>query len=118
MATRKPAVKKNQRLQVRKGDRVRVMRGNERGKEGTVLRVDREKSRVVVEGVNLRKRHTRPSAMSPEGGIITFEAPLSVSNVMLIDPATGNPSRVRIQHNADGTKDRVAIKSGRAITPG
>jgi large subunit ribosomal protein L24 len=108
----KQAVK---RMSVRKGDRVRVMRGNERGKEGTVLRVDREKNRVVVEGINLRKRHMRPSAVSPEGGIITFEAPISASNVMLLDPASGEPTRVRVKQNDDGTKDRVAAKSGRAI---
>jgi large subunit ribosomal protein L24 len=103
------------KMQIRSGDRVRVMRGNERGKEGTVLRVDREKNRVVVEGVNLRKRHMRPSALNPEGGIITFEAPMSASNVMLLDPASGEPTRVRAQTGEDGTKERVAAKSGRVI---
>ena len=103
------------KLFVRKGDRVQVMRGNERGKEGTVLRVDREKNRVVVEGINLRKRHMRPSAVSPEGGIVTFEAPISASNVMLLDPASGEPTRIRTQRNEDGTKQRIAAKSGRAI---
>jgi large subunit ribosomal protein L24 len=103
------------KLFVRKGDRVQVMRGNERGKEGTVLRVDREKNRVVVEGLNLRKRHMRPSALSPEGGIISFEAPIAASNVMLIDPATGKPTRLRTKTNEDGTKERVAAKSGRAL---
>src|SRR5690606_16681603 len=95
MATRKapaPAGK----VHVRRGDRVRVMRGNERGKEGTVLRVDREKGRVVVEGINLRKRHMKPSALNPEGGIVTFEAPINASNVMLLDPASGEPTRVRV----------------------
>ena len=100
---------------LRKGDRVRVMRGNERGKEGTILRVDREKNRVVVEGVNLRKRHMKPSQVNPEGGIISFEAPLAASNVMLLDPSTGVPTRVRSQRNADGSKDRVAVKSGKVI---
>jgi len=101
---------------IRKGDLVRVMRGNERGKEGTVLRVDREKNRVVVEGVNLRKRHRKPSAIDPEGGIITFEAPIHASNVMLIDPTSGTATRVRFQAAADGTvKDRVAVKSGKII---
>ena len=112
--TSKPA-QKVAKLFVRKGDRVRVMRGNERGKEGTILRVDKEKNRVVIEGVNLRKRHMRPSALSPEGGIISFEAPLSASNVMLIDPSTGEPTRLRTKTNADGTKDRVSAKSGKAI---
>ena len=102
------------KMQIRKGDRVKVLRGNDRDKEGTVLRVDREKGRVVIEGINLRKRHMRPSALSPEGGIVSFEAPIAASNVMLIDPATGKPTRVRTQQNEDGTKDRVA-KSGRAL---
>lgn len=102
------------KIRIRKGDRVRVMRGNERGKEGTVLRVDREKNRVVVEGVNLRKRHRKPSAINPEGGIISFEAPIHASNVMLLDPASGEPSRIRIQAGAQG-RERVAAKSGRAI---
>ena len=102
-------------FRLRKGDRVKVMRGNERGKEGTILRVDREKNRVVVEGVNLRKRHMKPSQVNPEGGIISFEAPLAASNVMLLDPSTGVPTRVRSQRNADGSKDRVAVKSGKVI---
>jgi large subunit ribosomal protein L24 len=80
-----------------------------------VLRVDREKNRVVIEGINLRKRHMRPSAVSPEGGIVSFEAPVNASNVMLIDPSTGKPTRLRTKLNDDGTKERVAAKSGRAI---
>ncbi len=103
------------KMHIRRGDRVKVIRGNYRGQEGTVLRVDREKNRVVVEGVNMRKRHRKPSAINPEGGIITFEAPIHASNVMLIDPSTGEPTRVRVQQNADGTKDRISVKSGRAI---
>ncbi len=102
-------------IAIRKGDRVRVMRGNERGKEGTVMRVDREKNRVVIEGVNVRKRHRKPSAIDPEGGIITFEAPLHVSNVMLIDPNTDEPTRVRRQRKADGSSERVGVKSGKTI---
>ena len=72
-----------------KGDRVRVIRGNFRDMEGPVLRVIPAKERVVVEGVNMRKRHERPSEANPEGGIVTFEAPIHVSNVMLVDPAGG-----------------------------
>jgi large subunit ribosomal protein L24 len=101
---------------LRKGDHVKVVRGNERGKEGTILRVDREKNRVVVEGVNIRKRHRKPSAVDPEGGIISFEAPIHASNVMLMDPANSEPTRVRNRSNEDGTKDRVATGSGRAIS--
>jgi large subunit ribosomal protein L24 len=103
---------------IRKGDRVRVLRGNERGKEGTVLRVDREKNRVVVEGVNIRKRHRKPSAIDPEGGIISFEAPVHTSNVMLLDPANGEPTRVRRRRTAEGELERVSVKSGRSIPRG
>jgi len=103
------------RLTIRRGDRVRVMRGNDRGKEGTVMRVDREKNRLVIEGVNVRKRHRKPSAADPEGGIISFEAPLAASNVMLLDPATGEPTRVRRVRSDDGSMDRVAVKSGRTL---
>lgn len=102
-------------FRLKKGDRVIVMRGNERGKEGTILRVDREKNRVVVEGVNVRKRHMKPSQTNPEGGIVSFEAPLSASNVMLIDPTSGKPTRIRSQRNADGSRERVAVKSGKTI---
>jgi large subunit ribosomal protein L24 len=103
------------KMKLRKGDRVKVLRGNERGKEGTILRVDREKNRVVVEGVNIRKRHRKPTAMDPEGGIISFEAPIHASNVMLLDPANDEPTRIRSKTNEDGSKDRVAVGSGRAI---
>jgi large subunit ribosomal protein L24 len=102
-------------IRLKKGDRVKVMRGNERNKEGTILRVDREKNRVVVEGLNMRKRHMKPSQQNPEGGIVSFEAPIAASNVMLLDSSTGKPTRVRTQRNADGSKDRVAVKSGKAI---
>lgn len=98
-----------------KGDRVRVIRGNYRDMEGTVLEVLKDAGRVRVEGVNMRKRHTRPSQANPDGGIISFEAPIDVSNVMLIDPATGEPSRVRMRIEEDGTKERISVKSGNPI---
>ena len=103
------------KLQIRRGDRVKVIRGNDKGAEGTVIRVEREKNRVVVQGVNLRKRHRKPSATTPEGGIIEFEAPIAASNVMLLDPRTGEPTRVRSSVGADGTRERIAVKSGQAI---
>ena len=68
-----------------------------------------------VEGVNMRKRHTRPSEANPDGGIISFEAPINISNVMLIAPATDEPSRVRLRIEEDGTKERIAVKSGNPI---
>lgn len=107
--------KHRQKLHVRRGDQVRVIRGNFAGQEGAVLRVLPAESRVVVEGVNLRKRHQRPSQENPDGGIVTFEAPIHVSNVMLIDPSTGEPSRTRARIESDGTKERVATRSGNPI---
>ena len=103
------------KLSIRKGDRVKVISGNYKGTEGTVLRVEREKGRVVVQGVNVRKRHRKPSAASPEGGIVEFEAPIDASNVMLIDPKTGEPTRVRSGQGTDGKRERVAVKSGQVI---
>ena len=103
------------KIKIMKGDRVRVIRGNFRDMEGAVLEVLRDSGRVRVEGVNMRKRHSRPSTANPEGGIITFEAPIDVSNVMLIDPATGEPSRVRMRIEEDGTKERISAKSGNPI---
>ncbi len=101
-----------------KGDRVRVIRGNHRDAEGTVLRVIRKTRQVVVQGVNMRKRHTRPSQQNPEGGIITSEGPIHISNVMLIEPATDDASRIRIRVEPDGLKERIAVKSGNPVPKG
>jgi large subunit ribosomal protein L24 len=109
---KKPA--ERQKMHVRRGDRVRVIRGNFAGSEGTVLRVLLKENRVVVEGVNMRKRHMRPSQANPEGGIVTFEAPIHASNVMLLD-TDGEPTRVRRRIDADGTKERIAVKSGNPV---
>jgi len=100
---------------IMKGDRVRVIRGNDRDVEGTVLEIVKDKDRVRVEGVNVRKRHTRPSEANPDGGIISFEAPVHISNVMLVDPASETPSRVRTRMEDDGTKERIAVKTGNPI---
>ena len=103
------------KMGVRRGDRVKVIRGNHAGSEGTVLRVLTKENRVVVEGVNLRKRHQRPSQANPDGGIVSFEAPIHASNVMLIDPTTGEPTRVRSRRDNDGKKERISAKSGNPI---
>jgi len=105
----------NRKVHVRRGDEVKVIRGNDREKTGTVLRVMPDQNRIVVKGVNLRKRHQRPSQQNPDGGIVTFEAPIDASNVMLIDPSTGEPTRYRRRVEADGTKERVSVKSGNPI---
>lgn len=97
------------------GDRVRVIRGNYREMEGTVLRVLKGSDRVVVEGVNMRKHHQAPSSNDPEGGIQTFEAPIHISNVMLIDPGDGEPTRVRIEESEGGTKERISVRTGNPI---
>ncbi len=106
---------KMSKTRIVKGDRVKVIRGNYRDMEGPVLRVLRDKGRVVVEGVNMRKRHERPTEANPDGGIMTFEAPIHASNVMLIDPAGDQASRVRVRIEADGTKERIAVKTGNPI---
>jgi large subunit ribosomal protein L24 len=114
MGGRRRKVAERQKMHVRRGDRVRVIRGNFAGSEGTVLRVLPKENRVVVEGVNMRKRHMRPTQANPEGGIVTFEAPIHASNVMLLD-TNGEPTRVRQQIDADGTKERIAVRSGNPV---
>ncbi len=101
--------------QIVTGDRVRVIRGNYRDMEGSVLEVLRDEGRVRVEGVNMRKKHTRPSQADPDGGIISVVAPIHISNVMLIDSATEESSLIRTRVEEDGTKERIAVKSGNPI---
>jgi len=114
-AGRQRTAPKRQKLHVRRGDRVRVIRGNFAGQEGTVLRVETKTGRVVIESVNMRKRHMRPTQDNPEGGIVTFEAPIHASNVMLIDPTSGEPTRIRQRVDADGTKERISARSGNPV---
>jgi large subunit ribosomal protein L24 len=114
MATKKTNSKRPPKVGIMKGDRVRVIRGNDRDTEGTVLRVMRAEQKVVVEGVNRRKRHTRPSPANQDGGIISFEAPIHISNVMLIDPSSGEPTRLRAKVGKEGT-ERIGVKSGNPI---
>jgi large subunit ribosomal protein L24 len=100
---------------IRKGDTVVVISGKDKGKTGKVLRVWPEHDRVTVEKVNMIKRHVRPTQMQREGGIIEREAPIHVSKVMPVDPETGKGTRVRTRIEADGSKTRIAVKSGKAI---
>ncbi|TVP55107.1 MAG: 50S ribosomal protein L24 [Gemmatimonadales bacterium] len=111
----KVARRSKRKSHIVKGDRVRVIRGNYRDMEGSVMRVMADEGRVVVEGVNMRKRHQRPTQNNPDGGIVTMEMPVDISNVMLIDPASGEPSRVKIRVEKDGTKERIAVKSGNPV---
>jgi large subunit ribosomal protein L24 len=103
------------KMHIRRGDRVKVIRGNFAGQEGTVLRVERDENRLIVEGVNLRKRHTRPSQKNPEGGIVSFEAAIHASNVMLVDPTSGEPTRIRMRGTTKRTRERISVKSGNPI---
>jgi large subunit ribosomal protein L24 len=100
---------------IRKGDVVVVISGKDKGKKGKVMRVLQDDGRVVVEGVNLLKRHTRPTPRSPAGGIVEREQPLHASKVMPVDPKTGQGTRVRFKTLENGTKVRVAAKSGDEI---
>jgi large subunit ribosomal protein L24 len=103
------------KLRVAKGDTVRVISGEHRGKEGKVLRVYPKQFRIVVEGVNVVKKHKRAATPNEESGIIEFPAPIAASNVMLLDPKSGEPTRVRRRLDKDGTVERVAVKSGQPI---
>jgi large subunit ribosomal protein L24 len=101
---------------VRKNDTVVVRTGKDRGKRGRVLRVLAEKNRVVVEGVNMIKRHTRPNPQKNiKGGIVEREAPIHASNVMLLDPDSNEPTRVGIKTLPDGRRVRIGRKSGATV---
>ncbi len=101
-------------MHVKKGDKVMVISGKDKGKQGIILEAFPKKDRVVVEGVNIVKKHAKPSQVNPQGGIIETEAAIHVSNVMPIDPKTGEPTRVGYTV-VDGKKVRVAKKSGETL---
>jgi large subunit ribosomal protein L24 len=107
-------------LKIRKDDMVKVISGKSKGRTGRVLRVDVKNQRVFVEGANIVKRHQRPQTVrdtqrgSEIGGVIEKEGPIHISNVMLLDPKSGDPTRVRIERK-DGRRTRVAKRSGEAI---
>lgn len=100
---------------VRKGDDVVIVAGRDKGMRGKVLRVLPKSERVVVEGVNVITKHRKPTRTQQRGGIEKREAPIHLSNVMLIDPASGDASRTRVQIEEDGTKERIAVRSGNPI---
>ncbi len=99
---------------IKKGDRVVLLAGKDKGKQGSVLRVLPKEERIVVEGLNMVQRHTRPTQADPQGGIKHKEAPLHVSNVALVDPKTGGATKVGFRVE-DGKKVRFAKKSGEVI---
>ena len=100
---------------VTKGDTVRVMRGDDKGKEGKVLRVYPKTGRITVEGINIVKKHRKARRPEEQSGIIDMPAPIHHSNVMLLDPKSGTPTRVHRRIDEDGTTERLSAKSGDAI---
>jgi large subunit ribosomal protein L24 len=103
------------KLHIRKGDKVRVITGDDKGKEGVVLEVILAKNRAVVEGLNIVTKHEKPSAGKPEGGIKKVESSIHVSNLQLIDPASGKPTRVGRKLNEKNKLQRYAKKTGELI---
>lgn len=103
------------KLHIRKGDTVYVLAGEDKGRKGRVLSVDADKNRAVVEGINIVSKSTKPSAKHPQGGIIKMEAPINISNLALLDPKSGKPTRVGIRIGENGEKVRYAKKSGEEI---
>ncbi|CEG24411.1 50S ribosomal protein L24 [Planococcus massiliensis] len=101
-------------MHVKKGDTVKVISGKDKGKTGVVLAALPKKDRVLVEGINIIKKHTKPNQANPQGGIVSQEAAIHVSNVMLLDPKSGEPTRVGYKVE-DGKKVRVAKKSGEKL---
>lgn len=103
------------KLHIKKGDTVVVITGNDKGQKGRVLEVIRKTDRAIVEGVNMMKKHTKPNAETPQGGIVEKEAPVHISNLMLVDPKTGEATRVGRKLNDEGKLVRVSKKSGEEI---
>ncbi|MCX4330374.1 50S ribosomal protein L24 [Paramuribaculum intestinale] len=103
------------KINIKKGDTVYVLAGDDRGKTGRVLKVDAAKQRAIVEGVNVVTKATKPSAKHPQGGLVKMEAPVHVSNLSLIDPKSGKPTRVFRKKNDEGRSVRYAQKSGEEI---
>lgn len=105
----------NNKLHVKKDDNVIVITGKDKGKKGRVIAAYPRENRVLVEGVNMVKKHTRPSTNNPQGGIIEQEAPIHASNVMHVDPKSGKPTRIGYKVLENGTKVRIAKRSGQEI---
>ena len=100
---------------VKKGDKVMVIAGDDKGKVGEILNINIESNRVLVQGVNRVYRHLRPSRQHPRGGRIQKEMPIAISNLLPVDPKTNKPTRVAFRVGTDGSKERVAKKSGESL---
>ncbi len=102
-------------MKLKKGDKIVVIAGKNRGQSGTIVRVLPRDNMVLLDGINLVKRHLRPSAQNRKGQIVDKPMPLHASNVMIADPSTGKPSRIKISRGKDGARQRIAVKSGDAL---
>lgn len=102
-------------IKIRKGDTVRVISGEEKGHSGRVLSVDAAKNRVIVEKLNLVKRHTKPRGQNQQGGIIEKEAPIHISNVLLLDPKAGKGVRIGTRTTKSGKRERISRATGEAV---
>jgi len=100
---------------IKKGDMVKVLAGTARTKQGRVLEVDRERNTAIVEGLNLNKKHSKPTTANPQGGIVEKEGPIHVSNLMLIDPKSGEPTRVGRKRDKEGKLVRTSKRTGEVI---
>lgn len=105
----------SKKFPIKKGDTVVVIAGESKGQKGKVLSMQVEKQRAIVEGVNLVSKHTKPNAKNTQGGIVKQEAPIHISNLMLVEPSTGIPTRVGRKENAEGKLVRYSKKSGEEI---
>jgi large subunit ribosomal protein L24 len=103
------------KIHIKKGDTVIVITGESKGQKGRVLEVNRDKEKALVEGVNMVSKHTKPNSKSPQGGILKKEAPIHLSNLMLVDPASGKPTRIGRRLNDKNKLVRYSKKSGEEI---
>jgi len=111
-------VRKVAKLHIRKGDTAIVIAGNDKGKKGKVLEVIISKSKAIIEGVNMITKHVKPSANNPEGGIEKTEAPIHISNIMIVNPSTGEPTKIGRKQNDEGKLQRFSKKTGELIKNG
>lgn len=111
-------LKKSIKTHVRKGDTATVIAGNYKGKKGIVLEVFRDKNRAIIEGVNMITKHVKPSANHPEGGIEKTEAAIHLSNIMIVDPSSGEPTKIGRKKNSDSKLQRFSKKTGELINNG
>lgn len=102
-------------MKLKKGDKVIVIAGKEKGKTATIVRVFAEENRVILDGLNLVKRHRRATRSGAKGQIVDIPQPVHASNVMMVDPKSGKPTRIKITRGKDGIRQRVAVKSGQEI---